>query len=509
MGRLSARLLALGAASLSLTSIACTNGDPDPVATPETKAVELSGWSRVANAPIAHSSAAVLWTGTELFSWGGETNYGADYHADGALYDPAANRWRRVSAAPITGRSSAAAVWTGEEALVWGGSTRTAKGDGASYDPASATWRLLAPSPLSPRRPLVSVWTGREMIIWGAAERRNVRRDGAAYDPEGDRWRQIAPAPLALNQANAVWTGEEMIVLGSLLNGSNLSASDNARGLAFSPSTNRWRVLPDHPLSPQASSAAWTSAGMLVWDYLLRAALYDPATDRWSTINRLPLSPSECYPQSAALETHVFAWYCGQAALYDLEAKRWKPISPPRALDGGAAVAVGKGSVLVGPVDSAGGYWRYGVEPSSPTQAAGSSASTRSGVSLDVPAGWSSRTNGADFVNPRLCYELSSEERDGPVRVHGSTARKGAVEIRIVEVLEGPAGPDTRPPRISLSTMTPAGAVEWTRGSVDSFRENDRWIYIGAYVGHGASAKLLEQAERALNSIEVSAQGIC
>jgi hypothetical protein len=81
-----------------------------------------------------------------------------------------------------------------------------------------------------------------------------------------DQWRSIGEAPLKLNLASAVWTREEMIIYGTLLDNNNASDSDHARGIAYAPSTDMWRVLPSLPLSPQASSAVWTGTEMIVWE---------------------------------------------------------------------------------------------------------------------------------------------------------------------------------------------------------------------------------------------------
>ena len=40
----------------------------------------------------------------------------------------------------------------------------------------------------------------------------------------------------------------------------------------------------------------------------------------------MPLEPSECYPDSAALTGSVFAFYCGEAALYDEASGTWKQV---------------------------------------------------------------------------------------------------------------------------------------------------------------------------------------
>jgi hypothetical protein len=328
-GRVALMVLAVG-----LSAVGCGAGERErirPVEAGEEAWRSLSsGWTRLQPPPFVRARAVSVWTGSELFYWGGDTDFGGTAHADGAAYDPAGGAWRRLLPGPLSGRSSAGAVWTGREVLIWGGGTESegARSDGAAFDLATQSWRMLPESPLAPRDPVAAVWTGEEMLVWGNAARSADWVDGAAYDPDADRWRALPPAPLALNEATAVWTGEEMIVYGALLDGNNRSETEHAQGIAYRPGTNEWRVLPPFPLSPQASTAVWTGDELVVWDYELRAGAYDPAGDRWRPLPDLPLRFYECYPQGAqAGEGLVLAWHCGQAALLHLATGRWHALT--------------------------------------------------------------------------------------------------------------------------------------------------------------------------------------
>jgi hypothetical protein len=63
----------------------------------------------------------VVWTDAELLYWGGSTDYEADFHGEGAAFDPAARTWRETPATPLTSRAYADVVWTGSEIIIWGG----------------------------------------------------------------------------------------------------------------------------------------------------------------------------------------------------------------------------------------------------------------------------------------------------------------------------------------------------------------------------------------------------
>jgi hypothetical protein len=315
------------------------------VGEPPWKGVEV-GWTRLAAPPFVRAGAASVWTGEKLVYWGGDSGYGATQHADGAAYDPVGGSWERIPSGPLSGRSTPGAVWTGTEVVLWGG--WPSRGDGAAFDPKLGTWRTLPAAPLSPRVPVGAVWTGKEIVVWGDASRQSEATDGAAYDPEADRWRALPPAPLALNAAHAVWTGKEMVVYGALLDRNNRSATKHAQGIAYNPKHDEWRVIAPHPLSPQASSAAWIGDRMLVWDYGLTAGAYDSARDAWKRVPDLPLPFAECYPESALAQERLLAWYCGRGAMYEIPSGTWQRIPPPEGEVFGQPVSAGSVILFAG-----------------------------------------------------------------------------------------------------------------------------------------------------------------
>lgn len=249
-----------------------------------------------------------VWTGKEMIVWGGvDPAERPDDHdqphahevpqADGAAYDPRADRWRRIAPAPLSPRDSHVAVWTGKEMIVWGG-WRTGRSmytrllyDGAAYDPKRDRWRKLAPtrflsacvpawkpepcgsSPpiarllLDPtERYLQAAWTGRAMVVWSSSP---YVAAGALYEPDRDRWERIARPPheilIAPAYGSAVWSGEELIVWGGARR-SPESYSSVAEGAAYDPEAKRWAALPEAPISGRSGhNAIWTGEGMLIW----------------------------------------------------------------------------------------------------------------------------------------------------------------------------------------------------------------------------------------------------
>jgi hypothetical protein len=219
--------------------------------------------------------------------------------------------------------------------FIWGGlmSGERSWNDGALFEPASGKWRMLPASPLSPRVPVAVVWTGSEVLVWGDTSRSRALRDGAAYDPKVRRWRELPSAPFGLNQAEGIWTGDEMIVFGARLDQNNHSDTRHARGIAYDPQKDSWRVISAHRFSPQASSIAWTGKEVLAWDYDLAASAYDPARDSWREVPLVPLRLYECYPKSARIRDAVMAWFCGQGAVFSVSASTWRRVAPaPRVI---------------------------------------------------------------------------------------------------------------------------------------------------------------------------------
>jgi len=187
-------------------------------------------------------------------------------------------------------------------------------------------------------------------------------------------------------------------VFGALLDGNNHSSTRQARGIAYDPDTNRWRVLPSFPLSPQASSVAWMGKEVLAWDYELSAGAYDPARDTWRELPSLPIRFGECYPESAATAEVVLAWYCGLGALFEIATGEWHCSSRPPAEVRGQPVNAGGVVLFAGAAHEgvANGLWAYVPElDRSPTA---SRRLEHGGVSLELPAGWDGRVL---FLDPQ------------------------------------------------------------------------------------------------------------
>lgn len=92
-----------------------------------------------------------VWTGAELIVWGGlvcsnfEEQCTPAYADFGAAYRPSTRQWRPIAAGPLGPRTGSASVWTGTDLIIWGGEgpvpdASIGPADGAIYDPAADRW---------------------------------------------------------------------------------------------------------------------------------------------------------------------------------------------------------------------------------------------------------------------------------------------------------------------------------------------------------------------------------
>jgi hypothetical protein len=309
-----------------VTGVTSGSGSPPAGPSPSVSAAPTdpwagyaAGWTKLPLPPEVRPGAANVWTGQEVMTWGGAAPPRKHYEptADGYSFDPRTGTWSPIPSAPVASKY-AHGVWTGSRAIFVSGRTTLA------YAPATRTWETLPTVPANVGTAVV-VWTGAELFVWGGGregEETNAR--GAMFDPASRRWRSIVPAPFGLNLASGVWTGREVIVFGSLLNNRNIAPTRTSVGEAYDPSTDRWRKIAASRLSPQATSAVWLGRRLLAWDYEGGWQLYDVADNRWTIKSGTPFQPSECYPDSAAVGNGAFAWYCGQAATFDLASRTWR-----------------------------------------------------------------------------------------------------------------------------------------------------------------------------------------
>ena len=258
-----------------------------------------------------------VWTGKEMLVFGP-----ADFQA----FNPVANHWRRLPKNAIL--PDGIVVWTGREMIGWGGGCcGDASSEGAAYNPVTNTRRELARSPLAPEQRPIGAWTGRELVVFVSGIKPTTTKPwparlarAAAYNPVTDTWRRIAPLPAVRTNANAVWDGRGVLIVG----GTGASRGGNppaaaAVGFAYNPGTNRWRRLPRMGAGRVGAAAVWTGKRLLIWGGTTstpsgvklvtpnQGLAYDPKANRWSPLPRAPL-PGRLDPTAVWTGHAMIVW---------------------------------------------------------------------------------------------------------------------------------------------------------------------------------------------------------
>jgi hypothetical protein len=182
-------------------------------------------WTPMTNAraPQVESPAAV-WTGRELIVWGRCRDQWLGC-LQGARYSPRDDTWRPMSTVGGPGLDGlpSGATWTGQEMVLWGAvrEKRQAINAGWLYDPAGDRWRRMTShgAPYTPAARPVVVWTGREVLAWGGIDADggcilSPIEAGGLYDPVADRWRRSAQPShfTGGGEPDSVWTGDQLLL---------------------------------------------------------------------------------------------------------------------------------------------------------------------------------------------------------------------------------------------------------------------------------------------------------
>jgi len=155
-------------------------------------------------------------------------------------------------------------------------------------------WRELPAAPLSPRANAQAVWTGHEVIVIGG-ERQPcppgadcaVSDDGlsdvAAYNPGTDSWRRIESAPVPVVPGDRLMAAGDFVVL------RHAQRSGGSAWFVLDPDRNHWLRLRDVPkrigdLPSVLGSVIYATAGRHV-------VSYDVPRGAWSTLPADPITP--------------------------------------------------------------------------------------------------------------------------------------------------------------------------------------------------------------------------
>jgi len=300
-----------------------------------------------------------------MLVWGGTTG-GADpqLRADGAAYNPATNRWRKLAPAPagLVGLADEGAAWTGTQALFWVGNSPDGPVGAALYDPRQDRWQRLPAGPLGAREGYASLWTGTELLIIGGAQGDTAATPAAAaLNPQTGVWR-LLPAlnkrpGLALD--GAVWDGEHAWLSGIEYTCpppiSSTCQQSHPVLLRYNPATDEL-ATPSSSSAPRSESRLVGRLGghTLVFDashdQTVQLAFYDTAGTMWRMSR-----PVECQPGDSTNRKWTdqgYAVACGRdsIAFYRANSDTWTTYSPGRSLfnaNSGSAIVWTGGELVV------------------------------------------------------------------------------------------------------------------------------------------------------------------
>ena len=366
-----------GIAALLVASTACSttasHTERPPAAATSTlpavgaNAIVYGTWSAIPPAPLTVRYGSVrAWTGNEMLVVGGQEpdftpGIPPTVDLDGAAFDPATGRWRRLPRAPIPVGPSSASAWTGSQLFVWSGGVAGLFDAGALFDAATNRWRRLPTSPLTPRSYAITVWTGLDVLVLGGdthIDNSAPLSDAATYDPSTDRWTRAPTVPevpghvrmgnteLAL-QPVAVWTGDEVLVWFPWYRHRRpVPGVQDPAGLdlfSWTPGSNRWKVVRTTGEAPVVAAAAyWTGSEVVlpasrssvfepgITEPTAPGSIFDPQTDRYRATTPSPTGPPDVgLWTGAALVSGTFAPPVDgranglAASVWDLATERW------------------------------------------------------------------------------------------------------------------------------------------------------------------------------------------
>ena len=234
-------------------------------------------------------------------------------------WDAYTHQWTRLPSPPQA-RTGVALAWTGNELVSLGGAVPGVgppARDGYAFEPRTGRWSHIPAAPGPGRIDADAVWTGSEVLLVGGYGDGKQPAD-VALDPTTNTWRRIpiAPIPLTTHAAD-VWTGHTLIVWGGGHAGSHATRS----GAAYVPATNRWHRIAQAPIALNSPSAAWTGSQMIVFGSSIGAS-YNPHTNTWQ---RLP--PSTLAPEASSIGwigRRLLAWdYEGDTQDYSPATNHW------------------------------------------------------------------------------------------------------------------------------------------------------------------------------------------
>ena len=222
-----------------------------------------------------------------MFVLGGFTSGFAAALDSVEVRDPNTDIWRRVAPMPTARGNHAAAAAGGRIYAIGGLLPVPGKGDPTpvaaveAYDPAANKWVKVTPLPV-PRGGVAAAAVGRRIYVTGGDDRRV-----DVYDVAADSWHTGAPMPAARNLLKLIELDGKVYAIGGFDdNGNDMSAVEQ-----YDPHHDSWHAVA--PMgSPQVKNPGVVTVGgriVVVGGGLDISEVYDPHADKWHLLAaRLP-----------------------------------------------------------------------------------------------------------------------------------------------------------------------------------------------------------------------------
>lgn len=242
-------------------------------------------WRKVPPLPITEpTNATAAWTGSRVVLLTIRADQPSE--VDAHVYNPFNDTWTTLP--PVrTGRSDAlsvSALVVSDKLFVWmpvQSGARTAN-VGFMYDPARDAWQPSRLLPTQPRYGIGKVLAGDDHVIFAPNGSSCTNCGGFAgastgswADPRTGAVIQLTAwqrDPLA--RSDFVWTGAAILAVGT-----------EAQAAAWSPATQLWANLADPPFAGGAVHV-WTGEDLLIWGHLMNAPSRDPNAGSSAVVNK-------------------------------------------------------------------------------------------------------------------------------------------------------------------------------------------------------------------------------
>ncbi len=356
----------VAAAALAAGALAGPRGPAPPRTAPPDPprgVAAAPGWRALPPPPLGpRELAAGLWTGREVLVAGGSDTPPCPPSAgcvpagraplrDGAAFDPATGRWRRIARAPVAFAFASTALAGRTAYLLAPGDASRPRAPRAllAYRVDRDRWRRLRP----PRRRDTLIAAGGRLVAAAWDARPQVRVRG--------RWRSLPRDPLGggIRGRSFAWTGSELVQI-ACASASPVDGPCLLRAAAYDFGTGAWRRLPDAAIQ---YSEPWAAAGGVIVNPTLgtsdggetngwgraypNGGILDPAAGTWSP---LPSPPSAGHPQAAGVLWADGAAYSADAGfVLDVPSGTW--LAVPRrgaAVSGETVVSAGRDLFVFG-----------------------------------------------------------------------------------------------------------------------------------------------------------------